>query len=65
MKRISPVVLAGSALLLDVIAFILSSVWLFSASNIIVILILAVLIYIFAYDAAQASAYLVKHYLKK
>lgn len=56
--------LAWSALLLDVIAFILSSIWLCSTTSIIATLILAIFIYIFAYDAYQASVYLMNQYKK-
>ena len=55
---------AGIALSLDIIAFIIASLMLLETTNIWFMLVLAILIYVFAYDAFQASVYLMNHFKK-
>lgn len=64
MRRMKPTTKAGIALALDIIAFIITSLILLGTTNICAILVFAILIYVFAYDAFQASVYLMNH-LKK
>lgn len=64
MRRMKPTTKTGIALALDIIAFIITSLILLETTNIWAILVLAILIYIFAYDAYQASVYLMNHFKK-
>ena len=56
---------AFGCLILDVLAFIVSTVLLFSTSNMAVVLIIAILLYAFAWDAYKATEFLVKNYSNK
>lgn len=64
MRRMKLTTKAGIALALDLIAFIITSLILLETTNIWAILVLAILIYVFAYDAYQASVYLMNHFKK-
>lgn len=56
---------AFGCLILDVLAFIVATVLLFSTSNMAVSLVIAMLLYIFAWDAYRATEFLVKSYINK
>lgn len=64
MRRMKLTIKAGIALALDIIAFIIASLILLETTNIWFMLVLAILIYVFAYDAFQASVYLMNHFKK-
>lgn len=64
MRRMKLAIKAGIALALDIIAFIIASLILLETTNIWFMLVLAILIYVFAYDAFQASVYLMNHFKK-
>lgn len=64
MRRMKLTTKAGIALALDIIAFIITSLILLETTNIWAMLVLAILIYVFAYDAYQASVYLMNHFKK-
>lgn len=64
MRRMKLTIKAGIALALDIIAFIIASLILLETTNIWFMLLLAILIYVFAYDAFQASVYLMNHFKK-
>ena len=61
MRKIKPIIKAWIALGLDIIAFVATSTLAMATSNIILILIYAVLLYILAYDAFQAGRFIAKH----
>lgn len=61
MRKIKPVYKAWMALLLDILAFVTTSTLAMATSNIILILIYTVLLYILAYDAFQAGRFIAKH----
>ena len=65
MRRMKLTTKAGIALALDIVAFIITSLILLETTNIWFILVLAILIYLFAYDAFQASVYLMNHFKNK
>lgn len=56
--------IAWICVILDIIAFIIASLILLETTNIWFMLVLAILIYVFAYDAFQASVYLMNHFKK-
>lgn len=61
MRKIKPIVKAWIALLLDILAFVAVSTLAMATSNIILILIYTILLYILAYDTFQAGRFIAKH----
>ncbi len=56
---------AFTCIILDVLAFIVSTVLLFSTSNFVIMIIFAALLYVFAWDAYKATEFLVRNYTNK
>ena len=55
---------AAICLILDIIAFIISSAAFFTTSNVFFACLLATLIVAFAFDAYKATAFLINHHFK-
>ena len=56
---------AWIALALDIIVFIIISAVIFETSSFLLSLVLAILLYILAYDAYSATSFIIKHYMQK
>ena len=63
-KIINSISLAGIALALDILAFALLSCIIYATTNIFLTLALGMMLYVFSWDAFQASTYLINHFKK-
>ena len=61
----NPISFAGLALALDILVFIIASIIIFKTTSILVTLGLGVLIYILAYDAYRATAFIIEYLTRK
>lgn len=64
-KNKAPISLAWLALALDIIVFIIASAIVFTTSSFLLSLILAMVLYILAYDAYSATSFIIKYYIQK
>lgn len=64
-KNKTPISLAWLALALDIIVFIIASAIVFTTSSFLLSLILAMVLYILAYDAYSATSFIIKYYIQK
>ena len=64
-KNKNPISLVWLALALDIIVFIITSAVIFKTSSFLLLLILAILLYILAYDAYSATSFIIKYYMQK
>lgn len=64
-KNNNSISLAWLALALDIIAFIIASAVIFETTNFLLSLGLAMLLYIFAYDAYNATSFIIKYFMRK
>lgn len=56
---------AWLALALDIIVFIIASVAVFKVTNFLLMLGLAILIYVLAYDAYKATSFIIEYFTRK
>ena len=54
--------IAWICVILDIIAFIVSSALIIASNNFFVLFLLGALLYVLSWDACKASEYLIKHY---
>lgn len=64
-KNKTPISLAWLALALDIIVFIIASAIVFTTSSFLLSLVLAMVLYILAYDAYSATSFIIKYYIQK
>lgn len=64
-KNKTPISLAWLALALDIIVFIIASAIVFTTSSFLLSLVLAIVLYILAYDAYSATSFIIKYYIQK
>ena len=64
-KNKNPISLAWLALVLDIIVFIMASAIVFTTNSFLLSLVLAILLYILAYDAYSATSFIIKYYIQK
>ena len=64
-KNKTPISLAWLALVLDIIVFIIASAIVFTTSSFLLSLILAMVLYILAYDAYSVTSFIIKYYIQK
>lgn len=64
-KNKTPLSLAWLALVLDIIVFIIASAIVFTTSSFLLSLVLAMVLYILAYDAYSATSFIIKYYIQK
>ena len=57
--------LALLALALDIIMFILASIALFKVTGVLLTLVLAIFLYLLAYDIYEASSFIIKYFIQK
>lgn len=64
-KNKTPISLAWLALALDIIVFIIASAIVFTTSSFLLSLVLAMVLYILAYDAYSATSFIIKYFTRK